>query len=74
MNYLLITSVLAVVLAMFSTAATAKEETAIFGGGCFWCMEKPFEELDGVIDVVSGYTGGTSTKPNYQKKKANPWP
>lgn len=39
---------------------------ATFAGGCFWCMEKPFEELDGVIDVVSGYTGGTSTKPDYQ--------
>ena len=47
MNYLLISGVFAVLgLAMFSSAAMAKEQTAIFGGGCFWCMEKPFEELE----------------------------
>ncbi|MBN1849509.1 MAG: peptide-methionine (R)-S-oxide reductase MsrB [Deltaproteobacteria bacterium] len=41
------------------------QEKAIFAGGCFWCMEKPFEELDGVISVTSGYTGGTGKNPNY---------
>jgi peptide methionine sulfoxide reductase msrA/msrB len=40
-------------------------ETATFAGGCFWCMEPPFEKLDGVSDVVSGYTGGTGTNPTY---------
>jgi peptide methionine sulfoxide reductase msrA/msrB len=40
-------------------------ETATFAGGCFWCMEPPFEKLDGVKDVVSGYTGGTEEKPSY---------
>lgn len=40
-------------------------DKAIFAGGCFWCMEKPFEQLDGVISVTSGYTGGTSTNPTY---------
>lgn len=39
---------------------------ALFAGGCFWCMEKPFESLEGVISVVSGYTGGMSTEPTYQ--------
>ena len=34
-------------------------EKAIFAGGCFWCMEKPFEEIVGVESVISGYTGGT---------------
>ncbi len=40
-------------------------DKAIFAGGCFWCMEKPLEQLDGVISVTSGYTGGTSTNPTY---------
>ena len=68
MNYLLISSVLAIVgLGMFSSAAVAKEKTAIFGGGCFWCMEPPFEQLDGVVEVVSGYTGGTEEDADYKK-------
>ncbi len=40
---------------------------AIFAGGCFWCMEPPFEKLEGVVDVVSGYTGGTVENPSYQQ-------
>ncbi|MBN1141111.1 MAG: peptide-methionine (R)-S-oxide reductase MsrB [Deltaproteobacteria bacterium] len=39
---------------------------ATFAGGCFWCMEKPFEELEGVVSVTSGYTGGDSKNPNYE--------
>ncbi len=39
---------------------------ATFAGGCFWCMEKPFEKLDGVIDVISGYTGGEEVNPSYE--------
>ena len=42
-----------------------KIQKATFAGGCFWCMEKPFEELAGVISVVSGYAGGTSVNPSY---------
>ena len=42
-------------------------ETATFAGGCFWCMEAPFEKMDGVIDVVSGYTGGTLENPTYEQ-------
>ncbi len=41
-------------------------EMALFAGGCFWCMEKPFESLDGVISVTSGYAGGTTKMPTYQ--------
>lgn len=71
MNYVLISSVLAVLgLAIFSSSAMAKEETAIFGGGCFWCMEPPFEQLDGVIEVVAGYTGGTEEDADYKKVSA----
>lgn len=40
-------------------------QRATFAGGCFWCMEKPFEQLDGVSAVVSGYSGGTTENPNY---------
>ncbi|PLY02996.1 MAG: peptide-methionine (S)-S-oxide reductase [Desulfuromonas sp.] len=43
-------------------AMTAK---AIFAGGCFWCMESDFEKLDGVSEVVSGFTGGTLENPTY---------
>ena len=46
--------------------AAANTETATLAGGCFWCMEKPFEGLPGVISVVSGYTGGKTSQPNYQ--------
>ena len=40
---------------------------AIFAGGCFWCMEKPFERMDGVISVESGYTGGLEKRPAYRE-------
>jgi peptide methionine sulfoxide reductase msrA/msrB len=40
---------------------------ATFAGGCFWCMEPPFEELDGVIDVITGYTGGDTENPSYEQ-------
>ncbi|MET3574874.1 peptide-methionine (S)-S-oxide reductase MsrA [Bhargavaea ullalensis] len=47
----------------------AKTEKAIFAGGCFWCMVKPFKEWDGIVDVVSGYTGGTLENPTYEEVK-----
>jgi len=40
---------------------------ATFAGGCFWCMEPPFEQLNGVIDVVPGYTGGHKVNPTYRE-------
>ena len=42
-------------------------ELATFAGGCFWCMVSPFEELPGIIEVVSGYTGGCKENPTYQE-------
>lgn len=42
-------------------------EKATFAGGCFWCMVTPFEELPGIINVVSGYTGGHTTNPTYKE-------
>ncbi|MGM0827834.1 MAG: peptide-methionine (S)-S-oxide reductase MsrA [Bacillota bacterium] len=47
-----------------------KKEIATFAGGCFWCMVKPFDELPGIIDVVSGYSGGHLENPTYQDIKA----
>jgi peptide methionine sulfoxide reductase msrA/msrB len=44
-----------------------KMEKAIFAGGCFWCMETPFEKLEGVTDVISGYAGGSEKNPTYQE-------
>jgi len=43
------------------------EVKAIFAGGCFWCLEHPFDELDGVISTTAGYTGGTKEEPSYQQ-------
>jgi len=42
------------------------EAVATFAGGCFWCMEPPFEKLDGVNAVISGYTGGKEVNPTYE--------
>lgn len=42
-------------------------QLATFAGGCFWCMTKPFDELPGIISVISGYTGGTVENPTYQQ-------
>lgn len=47
--------------------ANAKLESAIFAGGCFWCVEANFEKVDGVIEVLSGYTGGHKKNPTYQE-------
>ncbi len=44
-----------------------KNEVAIFGGGCFWCMEQPFAELEGVVEVVAGYSGGEEEHPTYEQ-------
>jgi peptide-methionine (S)-S-oxide reductase len=79
-NYILSLSVIA--LAACSSAGNAKTpqntsepspksaasnmDTAIFAGGCFWCVEADFEKLPGVIEAVSGYTGGHVANPTYK--------
>lgn len=59
---------LALAVLMSATAATsvAHAETAVFAGGCFWCVESDLEKLAGVRDVVSGYGGGTTQNPTYK--------
>jgi peptide-methionine (S)-S-oxide reductase len=46
-------------------AAAEETKTAIFAGGCFWCMEAAFDEIEGVTDTISGYAGGTKPNPTY---------
>ncbi len=63
-------------LAFFSSAGAedrrlvdppARVATAVFAGGCFWCVEADFDKVDGVVETVSGYTGGTVDKPTYKQ-------
>lgn len=62
---------LVAVVVMTNTNVTAQSlETATFAGGCFWCMEHPFDELPGVVAVTSGYTGGHTKNPSYEEVSA----
>lgn len=61
---------LALALGLWSLASAQGKATATFAGGCFWCMEPPFEKLDGVYSVESGYTGGKKPKPTYEEVSA----
>jgi peptide-methionine (S)-S-oxide reductase len=58
---------LAAALALGLTGtATAEVQKAVIAGGCFWCVESDFEDVPGVLDAVSGYTGGASQNPTYR--------
>ena len=58
--------ILLALIAVFALyAPTATADKAIFAGGCFWCMESDFEKLEGVSEVISGFTGGTLENPTY---------
>lgn len=50
-----------------ASAPTEKTAEAVFAGGCFWCTESDFEKVDGVIEVISGYTGGQVPNPTYHQ-------
>lgn len=52
-------------LLQIPNATAADSASVIFAGGCFWCMESDFQELEGVHDVVSGFTGGELENPTY---------
>jgi peptide-methionine (S)-S-oxide reductase len=52
-------------------AAQAEIEKAVVAGGCFWCVESDFEKVKGVVDVVSGYTGGDSQNPTYRNHEGH---
>ena len=51
-------------------AKPQKTQTAVFAGGCFWCTESDFEKVDGVLEVISGYTGGRAANPTYEQVSA----
>src|SRR5262245_65061166 len=61
-------------VAALTTPAIAADQPglakATFAGGCFWCMEPPFEALDGVVSVTAGYTGGSKLNPTYEEVSA----
>ena len=46
---------------------SSPHEEIVFGGGCFWCVEAVFQKLDGVLEVQSGYAGGTTVNPTYKE-------
>ena len=54
----------------FKQAEQGATEVAIFAGGCFWCVESDFDKVPGVLETVSGYTGGTVADPNYKQVTA----
>ena len=57
-------------LALFNSATIAQEDglaRATFAGGCFWCMEPPYDKLDGVVETISGFSGGHVENPSYRQ-------
>ena len=50
-----------------TSAFSQNLDNAYFAGGCFWCMEEAFEKKEGVLEVISGYSGGTTENPNYEE-------
>jgi len=68
----IISLVAGVLFAMLAAgpASAADLEKAIFAGGCFWCMEAPFDKLPGVVSVTAGYTGGHKKSPTYKEVSA----
>ena len=65
-------AILASLLYLASVGAVDAQELAkaTFAGGCFWCMEPPFDALDGVVSTTSGYTGGHTANPTYEQVSA----
>lgn len=62
---------LAAGLSMQAPAVSAETQTAIFAGGCFWCVESDFDHVPGVISTTSGYSGGTLQNPTYQNHEGH---
>ncbi|MEX2220987.1 MAG: peptide-methionine (S)-S-oxide reductase MsrA [Candidatus Rokuibacteriota bacterium] len=65
-------AIIAMLLCVASVGAADAQELAraTFAGGCFWCMEPPFDKLAGVISTTSGYTGGRTANPTYEQVSA----
>ena len=63
----LASSLLIATTLMLGSAAQAAAETAIFAGGCFWCVESDMDHVKGVSETISGYAGGTAANPTYKR-------
>ncbi len=63
---MLLSSILLAGLFLLAPAARAETETAIFAGGCFWCVEKDMDHVKGVLSTTSGYAGGSADSPTYK--------
>ena len=59
-------AILFLLLTLNTTNAISEPARALFAGGCFWCMESDFQEQKGIVDVVSGFTGGKLQNPTYK--------
>ncbi|HEX2477993.1 MAG TPA: peptide-methionine (S)-S-oxide reductase MsrA [Geminicoccaceae bacterium] len=80
MKRLFITTLAAAAMALAAGAAVAEQDAtappengqalATFAGGCFWCMEPPYDQLDGVLATISGYIGGSKADPTYEEVSA----
>ncbi len=66
-SFVLLFSVFLLLFAFGGQLAAQDEAKATLAGGCFWCMEPPYDELDGVISTISGYSGGHVEDPTYQE-------
>ena len=62
--------VLLLILAIAAPVSAQDLSRATFAGGCFWCMEPPYDKLDGVVSTTSGYIGGTKANPTYEQVSA----
>lgn len=63
----ILAAIIGVLMMPASGQAQAGHARATFAGGCFWCMEPPFDDLEGVVSTVSGYTGGDAANPTYEQ-------
>ena len=70
MKFPLLSLLLTLLVASSAFATTDQTETAVLAGGCFWCVESDFEKLEGVIEVISGYSGGHTDNPTYKQVSA----
>ncbi len=70
MNRLLFAALATGLMLGQATAEAQETETATFAGGCFWCVEADFDKVPGVVETVSGYTGGSVEDPSYKQVSA----
>tara|TARA_Y100001954_G_scaffold90569_1_gene99126 strand:+ start:52 stop:621 length:570 start_codon:yes stop_codon:yes gene_type:complete len=63
----MIKNIFLIIFILQTTALAQNLEKAYFAGGCFWCMEESFEKKEGVVEVISGYSGGNTKNPTYKE-------